>query len=508
MAEIPKETAPSGEAVKSSQGNPAPSLSVLGVPTDYLDLKAEAQHAVMTIKGAVAASGHTLTREAVIKKLQEGGVVYGMDWAVIDKMIAEKQYDRGVIIASGLLPKPSKDAYITEKIKIDPDVKPVLGKDGKADYKNVDNIHQVKKGDVLAVKMPMYLGESGQDIYGKAMPTLPAKDVQFKLGTNTEVAPDGLSLVAATGGYVFHQGGIINVGVTYVLKGNVDFHTGNLRYTGDIQILGNVTTGFTVEAEGNITVEGNVDAADVISRNGSVTIKSAVFGHGTGKVSAKHNIQLLVAQDLTIACEEGVLAVEKSLRNCNVTAPAVKADKPGCSVVGGIIKAYGEVSLALMGAEGCRTEVQIVDKEGELAKIRIKEIDKLTAQLDAKLDPIATRLKGMMAMATKMGRELSERSRAELKGVLEAYNLLIKAVNDLATEREKLTAVTKAAQNHGGKFQVTEKIVWGGFVDIYGHTRELTAEDVRKEWIWAPDGLLGRMLMTEEPKPSDPRPPG
>ena len=167
MAEDSDNGKPSGEsAVPGAKTAPTP----VGSPADYLEIKAEPQRAVLTIKGAIAAAGLTLTRDDVAKKLQGMGVVEGCDWTAVDRMIAGKQYDRGQIIAQGVAPKPSRDASIQEKIKIDSDLHPVMGKDGKADYKNVDNIHQVKKGDVLAVKTPAVQGSEGKDIFGKAQP--------------------------------------------------------------------------------------------------------------------------------------------------------------------------------------------------------------------------------------------------------------------------------------------------------------------------------------------------
>jgi len=456
--------------------------------------------ATLTIKGSLATSGQVMTREEVAKKLAVLGVDYGVDWAAVDKMISGKQYDRGQVIATGSLPKLSRDASIQEKLKIDPNLDPVLDKDGKADYKNVDNIHQVKKGDVLAVKTPAQQGEAGSDIFGKPLPAQAAKDMVFKLGANTEVSADGLQLVASTGGYVYHQAGSINVGITYVLKGDVDFHTGNLHYQGDIQVLGSVTTGFTVEAQGSIIVEGNVDAADVISHGGSVTIKCGAFGHGRGRVVAKTDIHMLGAQDLIIECENGTLHVDKGLRNCTVTALSVKADKPGCIVVGGLIKSFAEVSIATLGGEGLNTDIRIVDKHADAAKERIKEIDKLMAHLEPKLEPIETRLKGMKAMAAKFGGTMSDRSKADLKGVLDQYVALKKAEKDLNAEKDALTAVIHAVPKHIGKFSLTEKVVWGGVVEIYGHHRNLTAEDSHKEWVWAPDGLVGRSLIPEAPE--------
>lgn len=492
MAEAPHQGTPSEETTAPG-ANKAP--TPVGTPGDYLEIKAEPQRATLTIKSAIAAAGVPLTREDVSKKLQGLKVIAGVDWSAVDRMIAGKQYDRGQIIAQGLPAKPSRDASIQEKIKIDSDLAPVLDKEGKADYKNVDNIHQVKKGDVLAVKTPAVQGEAGQDIFGKPLPAAAAKDCQFKLGANTTVSEDGLSLVAAVGGYVYHNAGAICVGVTYVLKGDVDFHTGNLHYHGDIQVMGNVKEGFTVEADGNIVVEGTVEGSEVVSHGGSVMIKSGVFGHGKGRIAAKSSIHLGAAQDVRVECPEGLVEVEKSLRNCQTLCMNLKADKAGCFVIGGEVRAYGTVSIADLGGEGCHTFIRILDQAAEEAKARVKEIDHLKAQIEPKLEPLEKKLKNMKALVARYGATMSERARADLKHVADGYTALKQAEKAFEDEKDRLQSVMAAVPKHVGKFSVSEKIVWGGILEMYGHHKELDAEDAKKEWLWAPGGLSSRSIL-------------
>lgn len=493
MSDTPTSAAASG----ATSGEPTPPLIFVA---DFIEIKTEPMRATLLLKSGLSSSGLTVTKEDAEKKLAELKVVFGIDGPAIEKIISEKIYDRAQIIATGKSARPSQDAWIEEKIKIDPNLDPVLDKDGKADYKNVDNIHVVKKGEVLAVKHPFIAPEIGSDIFGKSpeakAPSAP-KDVLFRLGANTEVSADGMQLIASVGGYAFHQAGAIHVGVTYTLKGDVDFHTGNLHYEGDIQVLGNVTSGFIVEAKGNIVVEGNVDAADVISHEGDVTIKSAIFGHGHGRIEAKGNLFLQSAQDVNLICKTGTITVEKALRNCNVTAFKLKADAPGCSILGGDIKAFAEVAVAALGGEGCNTHILIVDKDADAAKQKLKVLEKELTVFNAKLEPVEKRLKGMKTMAAKFGGTLSDRMKADLKVVLDQYMVLKGEEKILLTEKETMVGITKAVPKHVGRFMITEKVVWGASVELYGHHHDLVEEDAHKEWIWAPTGLMAMSLLPE-----------
>ena len=47
----------------------------------------------------------------------------------------------------------------------------------------------------------------------------------------------------------------------YIIDGNVDNATGDIRFNGDVLVKGNVFANTTIRATGNITVEGHVEIA-------------------------------------------------------------------------------------------------------------------------------------------------------------------------------------------------------------------------------------------------------
>jgi uncharacterized protein (DUF342 family) len=468
-------------------------------------VKAEKGKATLLIKGSAVKDGVALNRDVVAARLGSLKVTSGVDWKAIDDAIASGLYDKTVVVARDIPPGESRDARIEELIKIDADVKPVVAEDGHADYRNVDNIHQVKQGDVLAVKHPAVQGEPGTDIFGKAIPAPLAKDASFKPGANTEVSPDGLQLLARTGGFVFHNAGAISVGITYTVKGDVGFKTGNLHYQGDIVVEGGVGDGFTVEAHGDVTILGNVDAAVVISHGGSVTVHQAVFGHGRGRIRAARDIRLQSAQDVSLECG-GELRVEKALINCDAVAESVRADAAGCTVMGGTVKAYSEVHLAVLGGEGCRTEIRIADREAEAARVRMREIDKDLKAAEPKVEALEKKLKAMKILAQRAGGSMSPRAIGELKAALDAYAAMRKHVEGLEAARAEAAQATNSAVRHTGRCVIREKVVWGGCLEMYGHPRELDAGAADKEWVWTLEGLAARTILPE-PAPGDPSPP-
>jgi hypothetical protein len=182
----------------------------------------------------------------------------------------------------------------------------------------------------------------------------------------------------------------------------------------------------------------------------------------------------------------------------------VKAGKPGCAVLGGEIRAYGEVEIADLGGEGCHTHIRILDKAAEAAQARLKDVDRLKSEIPPKLEPLEKKLMHMKAMVAKYGAVMSERVKADLKAVADAYSALKKAEKELDDERQKLASILLAPPTHVGKFAVTEKLIWGGILDFYGHAKELEAEDAKKEWFWGPGGLQSRSLIPSPPQAEPP----
>ena len=82
---------------------------------------------------------------------------------------------------------------------------------------------------------------------------------------------------------------------------DVDTSTGNIEYSGNVCVLGNVKTGFSIKADGDVEVRGVVENATV-EATGNVTIARGMNGMSKGTITAGGNV------------------VAKFLENANVNA--------------------------------------------------------------------------------------------------------------------------------------------------------------------------------------------
>ncbi len=458
-----------------------------------VEMSVSSERATFMIKSAIIKDGLVITRSDIETKLKQIKVTHGLRLNVIDEVLSKKLYDIPHVVAVQLLPVEGNHASIDEKIKVAGDAKPVVMEDGHADYKNIDNIHQAKSGTVLAVKTPMLAGTDGYDVYGKTIAAKPVSDAQLMAGLNTVISPDGLQLIAQKGGYLYYDKGFVCIGETYVVKGDVGFKTGNIRYHGSIQIQGNVADDFIVEADGDVIIEGNVDAAKIISHEGSIEIKQAFFGHGKAKLKAAKNIKVISVQDAQMEAGE-IVEVVKSMCNCTVICDEFQGARAGCIVFGGSIKAYKNIFLAAVGCEGNRTDLKVVDKETEVFRLRLVEVNIEHGKYDQVYEPLDKKFRSMAAMAKKFGANVPPKAQVELKTLATQCAAVKKKLEQLEQEKIELTTKVKSTKALSGKVAVTERVIWGTHLELYNLNKELGAEDIKKQLTWSHEGIAALSL--------------
>lgn len=129
-------------------------------------------------------------------------------------------------------------------------------------------------GQVLAQIVPLDQVKNPDPSYILDRPILP-------VGPNTCVSPEYPTyLLAAANGYVFYYNGLITVKRLLNVRGDVDFHTGNIFFVGDCAVHGSVRAGFEIQAN-NILIKNMVEGGIVRARR-DLAVVGGVRG-GAGK---------------------------------------------------------------------------------------------------------------------------------------------------------------------------------------------------------------------------------
>ncbi|MDF2723478.1 MAG: hypothetical protein K0Q59_3153 [Paenibacillus sp.] len=209
--------------------------------------------------------------------LEQKSIKSNLDLASIQQELVQSTY-RPVVIAKGKAMIPGRDAslevYFSDQVESQ-----FYEISGFVDFRNHLQIPSVNKGERIAKKIPMVDGIPGYDVYGNVILPTPPKDVLVVVKANVELTPEG-EIIAKKEGRPRITGNRIktfDISTSYVVSGDVDIETGNIVFSGDIIIYGNVSDSMIVESLGNVYVYGSVFNA-TITATGSIHVRGNVLG--------------------------------------------------------------------------------------------------------------------------------------------------------------------------------------------------------------------------------------
>ncbi len=341
------------------------------------------------------------TFDEVLSFLAEEGIVFGILEDSIKSALEEGKVGEFFLVAQGIEPEPGVDGYIDYKFNKDRELKPVVLEDGRVDYKNIESVENVVKGQLLAVKVPCKPGRDGKTVTGKVLKAYRPKDPKIPAGKNTYVSEDGLKLFAACDGHVVFEGGKVVVHPVFVRQGDVDLSVGNIEFVGDVVIKGSVLTDFCVKAGGNIEVYKVVEGA-ILEAEGDIIVKGGVLGRGKAFLKAKGDIFLKFAEQATLEAGGSVVA-DEAIVNCKVMAKGsvIAKGKKG-SLVGGEVFASDSVEVMNLGSElGIKTYVEVgIDPA---LKQEYAEINENLSELQKKLREVSKGVETLKKIEEKVG---------------------------------------------------------------------------------------------------------
>ncbi|MGB9809061.1 MAG: DUF342 domain-containing protein, partial [Caldanaerobacter sp.] len=212
------------------------------------------------------------TQEEILRVLASYKVIYGIKLNTVEEICRNPQNAKYVLVAEGKKPVNGEDGKIVFMIDIHSSTTPKILEDGTVDYKNLNLFKNVKKGQIIAQRIPPTQGEPGKNVFGEPIPAIKGKDVRLPLGKNTYI--EGDNLIAAVDGHIVAVNNKVEVRTLLEVK-EVDTSVGNIKTVASVKITGNVKSGFVVESEGNIEIFGVVEAATIIAK-GNINIHKGI----------------------------------------------------------------------------------------------------------------------------------------------------------------------------------------------------------------------------------------
>ncbi len=204
--------------------------------------------------------------------------------------------NKSFIVAKGKPSSPGRDASIVYQFDTDHLNAGTVNEVGRIDYRERGEIPWVKSGDLLATIKPMKKGKPGIDVFSNSIPVPETNDISLKCGEGTFISEDGLKVYAAIDGQpVLSLTGTVSVYAELVIKGNVDFNTGNIDFEGNVHVTGAILDGFIVKC-GNLNAKEIIGAqilagGDVIVQGGIINTDIKAEGDVNAKFFTDSNIK-------------------------------------------------------------------------------------------------------------------------------------------------------------------------------------------------------------------------
>ena len=332
----------------------------------------------------------------VLKLLKHKDVKLGILRESIIAMLREKQFDKEVVVAKGKEPVDGEDAHFSYYFKKEVNPKPKVLADGTVDYKNMELFEFIKKDTLVAEYFPATAGTFGYDVTGQMISPKRGKELPALRVIGVRVSEDKKKYYADIDGIIeWHEGeNKLEIRNLYTVPGNVDAAIGNIRFNGDVNIMGNVTSGFSVQAAGNIVIDGHCEASQ-IEAGGDVIIRKGCQGKGLGKIIAGKSIVGQFFESAVLTAGKDVQATY--LLNCQLKANGklLVEGRKGVIIGGKTCAKLGVSCNGIGNIAEIATVVSVgIDKEDMTA---YQELQKKIEQTQAELQTCENGLNKLMA---------------------------------------------------------------------------------------------------------------
>lgn len=332
--------------------------------------------------------GRELSRDMLYEAMEVNGITYGVNTRLADRLSHdENKYFNLFLLAKG---KPAFDGKNGNIVDYVPRVieRVLLVDDyNQVDYTALNLIHNVKEGQEICRMIRPTEGEPGRTVLDQEIPAKNGREVPLPKGRNTEISEDGDVLIASIAGHVEFTGRSFQVKPVLDIAGDVDFSTGNIKFLGDVNIKGDVLTGFTVRAMGSVWVGGVVEAGSTIEAGGDLTVVKGILGDGTTSIRSHRCVFSKYIENATICVRENLQT--DAIINSSIYCDGEVIVRSGRgSILGGRIWSAKKVSATSVGAKSeCRTSIALgglpcTNFEQEIAKqeLRTLEVERETLE--------------------------------------------------------------------------------------------------------------------------------
>ncbi len=379
--------------------------------------------------------GKPMTEADIRATINLEKIRYGVKDEVIKDFLENPRYNTEYVIAEGVPVEMGQDAWIEYFFETKKDMAPTLKEDGTVDYHNLNMITEVKEGELLAKLHQAVEGKPGIDVYGTRMKPPNVKRLRLSYANNISINADETEIYSDVQGHAALVKGKVFVSNVYQVPANVDNSTGDIEFSGSVNIKGNVNSGFSVKADGDIVVGGVVEGA-TLTAGGKIIIAGGVHGMSKAVIKAHQSVTGKFFENADVTAGESINA--DSIIHSSVAAGLeVRVMGEKGFITGGRIRAGKKVITKTLGSTmGAATEVEVGIDPAK--RKRAKELTESIKQYEGERSRMEPTLTGMGEKVARKEIELPEDKLAFLKNIAVAYTDLKRKIDEASDELSEL----------------------------------------------------------------------
>lgn len=432
----------------------------------------DGMNALMCILATAEEEEPFVTPQMIMQVLEEQNIVYGINEVSLQALADCSMFGQYMCVARGTPALKGEDGhYVFTRELSDMVKKPLIGEDGTADYKNTLNIAIIDEGELLAEYIPAAEGTDGCDVYGNVLLALgKGKELLPLRGRGIAAGEDKNKYYAQYSGHIVMDGSRICIEKLYRVNGNVDIETGNIRFNGDVEISGDVRSGFEIDADGSIFIHGHVGGC-ILNAGKNITIEKGVQGRDTCVITAKGDVVCKFVERCKITAGNDIFA--DSVLDARLTASnkVIITSRNG-SVIGSEV--YGMTGVAVKEA-GNGAGVSTLLRTG-LPREEYVRAAELAAQIQETDEKLKSFNKHLESLETA-GLEASEKGKMRTQ-IMRAKIVLNSQRSQML---EEYNTLSERIKKNAGKVRINiEGIVHEGVRIYIGSTPYYVMEPVRE----------------------------
>lgn len=346
---------------------------------------------------------------------------FGLDITLVEKILKNRISGEKICIAKGEAPINGKDGSIKYNFDLEKPLLPKLNEDGTVNYKELDAINNVKKGDILANIIPPIKGKDGISVNGKTISHIRGKTPKLLFGKNVSLSADGKSLICDIDGLVELKNGRVNVSNLLRLE-NLDNSVGNIDFDGNVIINKDILNGFTLKAKGSVEVKGAIEGG-LVECGGDILVRQGIQGYNRLTINSKGNLSTKFIENSIVKVNMNITAEAIMHSNVSSESNILVLGRKGL-IVGGEIRARNEIRARTIGSSMATTTILEVGIDPGIKE----SYEQLENQLKKHKDNLSKINKSLKVL------EVMKRSSKLDQQKLELYNDLVKAQQSLNSE--------------------------------------------------------------------------